>query len=224
MAGASSVVRSVEELRALVGDRKPGVELKILDALDEFAIDYIARSPFLVLSTSDAEGRLDVSPKGDGPGFVLVEDDRTLVIPDRPGNKLVFGHLNILANPRVGLLFMIPGTNETLRVAGTAELDLYFAKDYEAREVFHFLGVKTLKELEQHRRDEIVEILTRPVIQTVDRIRKALACVHSAKDVIWCYRLAQARLTDLVDHVEPVAELVRDQEERRLPAGARRQR
>ena len=61
------------------------------------------------------------------------------------------------------------------RVAGTAELDRYFVKDYEAREVFHFLGVKTLKELEQYRPDEIVEMLTRPVVHTVDRIRKALA-------------------------------------------------
>ena len=75
-----------------------------------------------MLSTADGDGNLDASPKGDAPGFVLVEDMRTLVIPDRPGNKLVYGHLNILENPKVGILFMIPGTPETLRVNGSAEL------------------------------------------------------------------------------------------------------
>jgi len=115
-------IHDVETLRALVGELKPGTALKLLDALDEFACDFIARSPFLVLSTSNAEGRLDASPKGDQPGFALVEDPNTLVIPDRLGNRLVFGHLNILENPGVGILFLIPGTNETLRVNGRAEL------------------------------------------------------------------------------------------------------
>ncbi|MBW2385615.1 MAG: pyridoxamine 5'-phosphate oxidase family protein, partial [Deltaproteobacteria bacterium] len=105
-----------------VGDGPPGVELKINETLDEFAIAFIERSPFLVLSTSNKDGLLDASPKGDGPGFVLVESDRSLVIPDRPGNGLAMGHLNVLENPRVGLLFLIPGTNETLRVNGCAEL------------------------------------------------------------------------------------------------------
>jgi PPOX class probable FMN-dependent enzyme len=115
-------IHDVETLRSVVGELKPGGSLKIFDALDEFAEDFIARSPFLVLSTSDAEGNLDASPKGDGPGFVLIENERTLVIPDRLGNRLVMGHLNILENPRVGLLFLIPGTNETFRVNGRAEL------------------------------------------------------------------------------------------------------
>ena len=115
-------IADVEALRAVVGELKPGSELKLLDALDEYAVDFIARSPFLVLSTSDPEGHQDASPKGDGPGFVLVEDERTLVIPDRLGNRLIMGHLNLLANPQVGLLFLIPGTNETLRVNGRAAL------------------------------------------------------------------------------------------------------
>jgi len=115
-------IQDVDALRGLVGELAPGVGLKLQDTLDEFASDFIARSPFLVLSTSDSQGRLDASPKGDAPGFVQVEDEHTLVIPDRPGNRLVFGHLNILENPRVGILFLIPGTNETLRVNGRAEL------------------------------------------------------------------------------------------------------
>ena len=115
-------IATVEDLRAIVGPNIPGIELKVQDRLDEFACEFVSRSPFVVLSTAGADGRQDASPKGDGPGFVLVEDERTIVIPDRPGNKLVFGLQNILANPQIGLLFLIPGTNETLRIAGRAEL------------------------------------------------------------------------------------------------------
>ena len=115
-------IRTPEALRKIVGAPMPGLDLKNEKTLNEFAVDFLARSPFLVLSTSDADGNLDASPKGDGPGFVLVEDEHTLVIPDRPGNKLAYGHLNILENPKVGVLFLVPGTPETLRVNGTAEL------------------------------------------------------------------------------------------------------
>jgi hypothetical protein len=110
------------DLHALVGEVQPGLNMKVLTRLDEFCKDFLERSPFVVVATSGENGSLDASPKGDGPGFILVEDDHTLVIPDRPGNKLVFGHLNILHNPNVGLIFMIPGTPETLRVNGRAEL------------------------------------------------------------------------------------------------------
>ena len=115
-------IASVEALREIVGPTIPKVELKVSDRIDEFARAYIEKSPFLVLSTADHEGRQDASPKGDAPGFVEIEDERTLLIPDRPGNKLVYGHTNILTNPKVGVLFLIPGTPETLRVNGTAEL------------------------------------------------------------------------------------------------------
>lgn len=115
-------IRTEDELRDLIGAPNAIVEAKVSDALDSFGIDYLAHSPFLVLSTSDENGNLDASPKGDTPGFVYVEDDHTLVIPDRPGNKLAFGHRNILRNPHVGVIFMIPGTSETLRINGRAEL------------------------------------------------------------------------------------------------------
>lgn len=110
------------ELRALVGEELPGVGTKILDRLDAPTRAFLERAPFLVLATADREGHLDASPKGDGPGFVLVEDERTVVIPDRAGNRLVFGHRNVLENPQVGLILMIPGTPETLRINGRAEL------------------------------------------------------------------------------------------------------
>lgn len=115
-------IRSEAELRDLIGAPNAVIEAKIEDRLDGFARDFLAHCPFLVLATSDEHGALDASPKGDAPGFVLVEDDRTIVIPDRPGNKLAFGHLNVLRNPQVGVIFMIPGTPETLRINGRAEL------------------------------------------------------------------------------------------------------
>jgi len=121
---ANHRITTVEQLRGLIGQPYPIVKHKLLSALDEMAIDFIKRSPFLVLGTADADGNLDVSPKGDGPGFVAVEDQTTLLIPDRPGNKLIYSLQNILANPRVGALFMVPGTDETLRVNGTAELTI----------------------------------------------------------------------------------------------------
>jgi len=115
-------IESAEALRAIIGEINPAVQVKINTAIDEFARAFIARSPFVVLSTSDRNGRQDVSPKGDGPGFVAVESDTTLLIPDRKGNRLVYGLQNIIDNPHVGVLFLVPGTGETLRVNGTATL------------------------------------------------------------------------------------------------------
>jgi PPOX class probable FMN-dependent enzyme len=115
-------IRSVAALRAHIGECPPGLDEKNTDHLNEFAIDFIAKSPFLILATSDAQGRLDASPKGDAPGFVEVVDERTLIVPDRPGNKLAYGHLNIIDNARAGLIFILPGTAETLRVNGKAAL------------------------------------------------------------------------------------------------------
>lgn len=115
-------VTTVEQLRAIMGEPGKLTPLKLLTEIDDLAADFIRRSPFLVLSTADASGNLDASPKGDGPGFVVIEDRHTLLIPDRKGNKLLFGLENILATGQVGLLFISPPTTETLRVNGTAEL------------------------------------------------------------------------------------------------------
>lgn len=109
-------------LRERIGDPNPATRQKIFDHLDGQMSAFLARSPFCLLATSDLEGNPEVSPKGDAPGFALVEDERTLVVPDRKGNKLLFGLQNLLANPRVGLIFLLPGTDETLRVGGRAEL------------------------------------------------------------------------------------------------------
>ncbi len=95
---------------------------KQLDHLDDFARLFIARSPFLVMATADGEGNCDASPRGDAPGFVVVLDDRRLLVPDRPGNNRVDSLTNLATNPRLGLLFFIPGVLETLRVNGRAEM------------------------------------------------------------------------------------------------------
>src|SRR5947208_6954029 len=95
---------------------------KQIDRLDQHCRAIIAKSPFLLLGTSDTTGRCDVSPKGDYPGFVRVLDDTTLAIPDLPGNNRLDTLTNLLHNPQVGLLFMIPGMHETLRVNGTVRL------------------------------------------------------------------------------------------------------
>ena len=115
-------ITSVPQLRSLISEPNAMVRMKVLAELDDLAIDFISRSPFLVLSTADADGNQDASPKGDHPGFVLVENPSTIVIPERKGNKLLFGLQNILANPHVAMVFMLPGTGETLRVNGSAEL------------------------------------------------------------------------------------------------------
>lgn len=115
-------IRDVTSLRQIIGNARPGLAAKNQPRLNPTSVDFLARCPFVVLSTADAQGRVDASPKGGAPGFILVEDNQTIVIPDRPGNKLVYGLENILANPQVGLLCMIPNTQETLRINGRAEL------------------------------------------------------------------------------------------------------
>ena len=95
---------------------------KTMTRLDKYARQFIACAPFMVMATASADGDLDASPKGDAPGFVRIIDDVTLAIPDRPGNRRVDGAYNIVATGRIGMLFMIPGMNETLRVNGRASM------------------------------------------------------------------------------------------------------
>ncbi|MEX0301698.1 MAG: pyridoxamine 5'-phosphate oxidase family protein [Leisingera sp.] len=95
---------------------------KELHRLDKHARNFIANSPFMFVASQDRDGNADLSPKGDNPGFVSVLDDNTIAIPDRPGNNRLDTLENVLANPAVGLLFVIPGMNETLRVNGKARI------------------------------------------------------------------------------------------------------
>jgi hypothetical protein len=112
------------ELRSYYGEPAERARKKQLSRLDVHCRNFIAMSPFLVMSTAAADGSTDASPKGDVPGFVVVQDDHTLLIPDRPGNNRVDSFQNLLENPHVGLLFFVPGMNETLRVNGRARLTI----------------------------------------------------------------------------------------------------
>ena len=106
-------------LRAHFGATSPLVEAKVLPRLDRHCRAFIALSPFLVLATADAQGRnVDASPRGDAPGFVLALDDATLLIPDRRGNRRVDSFQNVVAGGGVGIIFLVPGINETVRVNG----------------------------------------------------------------------------------------------------------
>jgi PPOX class probable FMN-dependent enzyme len=118
---------TLEEIRVGYGEVSGLARQKVLPRLDRHARAFIARSPFVVLGTADAQGRQDVSPRGDPPGFVKVLDDHTLVLPDRPGNRRIDSITNVALHPRVGLLFMVPGFDDTLRVNGTAR----FVRDPE---------------------------------------------------------------------------------------------
>jgi PPOX class probable FMN-dependent enzyme len=115
-------IESADALRKLIGLPSEIVPHKIHRELNARAIAFIGKSPMLMLSSADASGKATVSPKGDPAGFVLVEDSRTLLIPERKGNKLIYSLTNILANRSIGLIFLVPGTCETLRVQGEAEL------------------------------------------------------------------------------------------------------
>lgn len=115
-------VETEDDLRAHFGKISPLAEQKVQRRLDKFCRDFIALSPFLVIASSDGHGRADASPRGDHPGFVAVIDDTTLLIPDRRGNNRVDTFGNILASAGVGLIFFVPGINETLRINGTASI------------------------------------------------------------------------------------------------------
>lgn len=110
------------ELRALLGPPMPRAVTKDRARLTDLDREFLAASPFCLIATADAEGNCDVSPKGDPPGFARVLDDTTIAIPDRPGNRRADGFRNVLSNPRVGLIFLVPGTPDTLRVNGRARL------------------------------------------------------------------------------------------------------
>lgn len=115
-------ITSEEELTELIGRPNARAAGKVRTRLVEQDRQWLEQSPFCVVSTAAADGSCDASPKGDPRGFTLVLDDTTLVVPERPGNRRADGFHNVLANPHVGLLYLIPGRGDTLRVNGRARL------------------------------------------------------------------------------------------------------
>ena len=113
---------SVEELESVLGQPLDFIKEKVASELSEAMLEFIQDSPLIILSTIDSNGNIDSSPKGDAAGFVTVANKNRLLIPDRPGNKLAYGFRNILENPKIGLLFVMPNMRETLRVKGTATI------------------------------------------------------------------------------------------------------
>ncbi len=118
----SETIDTEAALRQLIGEPGALVCSKISDRLNPLTRTFIERSPFVCLATSDEMGSCDVSPRGDPAGFVRILDDVTLLVPERPGNRIADSLRNILRNPRVGLLFVIPGVSDTFRVNGRATL------------------------------------------------------------------------------------------------------
>ena len=118
----TDVITEEAELRGIFGQPSERALNKQIDRLDVHCRAIIKKCPFILLGTSNTEGRCDVSPKGDYPGFVRVLDDRTIAIPDLPGNNRLDTLRNMIANPQVGLIFMIPGMNETRRINGKIQL------------------------------------------------------------------------------------------------------
>ena len=115
-------IASLDDLRRIIPEPRPASRSKILDALDEQSIDFLKRCPFALIGTVSADGTLEVSPKGDEPGFIRMEDPRTLLIPERIGNNLAFGLTNMVTNGKIGMICLVPATGETLRISGTAEI------------------------------------------------------------------------------------------------------
>ncbi len=130
------VIQDEAELREILGYAGKAAENKVIAEIDVFCRAFIEQSSFVLLGSTDANGRMDVSPKGEPAGFVQVMDTKTLLIPDRPGNRRGDTLSNILQNPHIGMLFLVPGRRETLRVNGTAQI----VRDDDVRQRFMMQG------------------------------------------------------------------------------------
>lgn len=118
----TDTIETVAELEAHAGTAPEKVLVKEISALDDLCRSFIARAPFMMIATANPDGVIDVSPKGDPAGFVRVLSDTLLAIPDRPGNRRLDSYHNLLKDPRIGLIFLIPGKGETLRISGEARI------------------------------------------------------------------------------------------------------
>ncbi|GLB60939.1 pyridoxamine 5'-phosphate oxidase family protein [Cytobacillus sp. NCCP-133] len=137
------VIGSEDELRFLLGTPSRTAANKVIYKLDRHCREFIGKSPIVFLSTADSSGSCDTSPRGDAPGFVHILDEQSFVIPERPGNKRMDSLLNILSNPHIGLLFIIPGLEETLRINGRAKIirDTDILKKMTAHSKIPILGI-----------------------------------------------------------------------------------
>lgn len=136
MSAFKHVIQTEAELREILGYAGQAAQNKVITEIDDICRAFIEKSPFVLLGSTDANDNMDVSPKGDPAGFVQVMDSQTLLIPDRPGNRRGDTLSNILQNPHIGLLFLVPGRSDTLRVNGTAQI----VRDEDVRARFTMQG------------------------------------------------------------------------------------
>lgn len=120
----TDILTSFDEVRSIMGDVHQSIEAKVIDCLDDICTSYIEASPFVIMASA-GDSHIEVSPKGDPNGFVKVLEEKHLAIPERPGNTRADSYKNILENPQLGLIFLIPGKMETLRVSGVFIGKLY---------------------------------------------------------------------------------------------------
>jgi PPOX class probable FMN-dependent enzyme len=194
------VVTSEEALRAVIGTPSELALKKQLSALDAHCRDFIAHAPFVLVATANAAGQCDVSPKGDAPGFVRVLDDRHLAIPDRPGNKRLDGMRNILGNPHVGLIFLIPGRRETLRVNGraciTRDEDLLATLEAQGKRPLLAIGVE-VEEVYLH----CAKAFIRSALWQPDRW-PATTDLASAAQMFWDAARPACTVEELARHID----------------------
>ncbi len=117
-----TILKSIEQVREVIGTPSSYAEKKVYKSINEAMTEFISKSPLMFLSTVDEFGFPTVTPRGDYPGFVSIEDSNTILVPERKGNNLAYSLSNLISNDKVGVIFIVPNTNETLRMAGTAEI------------------------------------------------------------------------------------------------------
>ncbi|WP_234859161.1 MSMEG_1061 family FMN-dependent PPOX-type flavoprotein [Aquimarina aquimarini] len=147
------IIKTEEQFRKIMGHPSEMVKQKTIDYIDSNSQDFINRSPFIMIASSDLDGNFDISPKGDPSGFVKILNKKTIAIPDRLGNRKGDTFMNVLKNPNVGLIFLIPGVKETLRISGEAQI----VADLEIREQLSYKSklpklvlIVTVKEVFMH--------------------------------------------------------------------------
>jgi hypothetical protein len=198
-------IASTAELRELFGEPLPRVIAKEMPALDERAKQFIAASPFLVMATTGADGSCDSGPKGGPVGFVQVPADTRLLVPEFPGNRRFDGVQNLVHRPGIGLLFVVPGISETLRVNGFARLTRepellaacavdgrtpWFVADVEVRQVFSHCGKAFLRsrlwQTESWPEPDTIRSPSRTISETAEEERRPESAVR--RDVEDAYR------------------------------------
>lgn len=145
----NDIIRTAEELKDIIGEPHEAVVMKMVSQIDSHIENYIAQSPLFFLATSGGNGRADVSPRGDQAGFVKVLDDKTIAFVDRPGNRRIDSMLNILENPQVGMIFLIPSLQEVLRINGRATLSRNESLIHDMQSEGKTTGIAVIIEVEE---------------------------------------------------------------------------